>query len=118
MFCFVDNLRWRKRWPVTRCVMLLQPCGSAFFEVVHVIADSALRTGGRLRPCARGFATETRRNNADMGLKRFVEHSASESEMHVMDFDGCGCVLALGNSDGLNERFLEVAKGLPCGRAS
>jgi hypothetical protein len=21
-FCFVDNLRWRKRWPVTRCVML------------------------------------------------------------------------------------------------
>jgi hypothetical protein len=95
MFCFVDNLRWRKRWPVTRCVMLLQPCRLAFVAVVHVTADFAVGTGGRLRPCARSFATKTRRNNVDMGLKQLVEFSASISEMHVMDFDGCGCVSAL-----------------------
>lgn len=67
---------------------------------------------------ARGFATKTRCNNADMGLNLLVEPSASGSEMHVMDFDGCGCVLALQNSDGLDERFLEVAKGLRKTRAA
>lgn len=55
-----------------------------------------------------------------MGLKLLAESSASVSEMCVMDFDGCGCILALGNPDGLDERFLEVAKGRAkqgqCGR--
>jgi hypothetical protein len=99
------------RYALRHVASALRVCGLAFLAVVHVTADSAVWTGGRLRPCACSFASRTRRNNADMGLKLLFESSALVSEMHMMNFDGCGCVLALGNPDALDERFLEVAKG-------
>jgi hypothetical protein len=47
-----------------------------------------------------------------MGIKLFVESSASDSEMLVMDFDGDGCVLAWEGVDGVGDKqFVEVARG-------
>ena len=57
-----------------------------------------------------------------MGVKLLAESSAPSSEMLVMDFDGCGCVLACEVVDGVGDKqFVEVAecahnKGSLCAR--
>jgi hypothetical protein len=46
-----------------------------------------------------------------MGVKLLVESSASDSEMLVMDFDGCGCVSACEGFDGVRDKQLLELRG-------
>jgi hypothetical protein len=61
-------------------------------ERLQKVCQATLPSGARwpLGRAQRRFATKTRRNTVDMGVKLLARSGAPKTEMCVMDFDGLG----------------------------
>jgi hypothetical protein len=102
-FCFVDNLRWRKRCPVTRCVMVA-------YASFGVPQNKGTRDAGSANPAAQALEESGQRGLSGSAFaspicdpKRVlilviwvskVSHGLSQSSYRVRidEMGGCGGV--------------------------
>jgi hypothetical protein len=123
-FCFVDSLRWRKRCPVTRCVMFALQfwCWSKQSAVVHVTANpvtkgqkegSQARWPLRARPLQAAVSDPQRALILLIWVSKVSQRPSHSNDGRKVDDLGVGGVFVDGDvlAVGVRNRSVEVSKG-------